>query len=95
MNFDNIGGDDGRPRIQLTQDDLISIKCSECGGEHFIQTLTMFAIPKLMIGTDVNKIQPVPSNFACADCGTQLDLEEWSTKSLTDSKIIDFNKNKG
>jgi DNA-directed RNA polymerase subunit RPC12/RpoP len=96
MNFNNSGaGGQQPPRINITQDDLVEIKCSECGGTHFIQTAKIMAIPKMIIGTKENKIQPVPVGFACAECGAELDIESIATKNLMEGKIIDFNKNKG
>ncbi len=56
-------------KIQLNQTE--AIKCEECGSETFNQVFLLRKVPKLLVGSSTDAIQPIAA-FECSKCGTIL-----------------------
>ncbi len=54
--------------LNIKQDDMKPMVCTECGGMYFKQVMAINKVSKFLTGGDKDTIIPVPV-FRCDDCG--------------------------
>ncbi len=54
--------------LNIKQDDMKPMVCTECGGMYFKQVMAINKVSKFLTGGDKDTIIPIPV-FRCDDCG--------------------------